>query len=335
MSSPRIVVHGAGLVGGFVGGALAHGGAQVTLLGRPRFLDALDAGLRLTDLDGLEVHVPRERFAVATDPACLAEAELVLVCVKSAATEAAGRELGAHARPGTVIVSLQNGVHNADRLTAAAPRCRVLAGMVPFNLTQLGPAHWHRGTEGALAAAPAPELDSLDEPLRAANLRLERHRDMRAVLWAKVLLNLNNPINALSGVPLVAELADRDYRWVLAACMSEGLAALRAAGIAPARLTRVRPGAIPTLLRLPTWLYSRLALRTLRIDPAARSSMAEDLDAGRRTEIEDISGAVATLASAHGVPAPTCQRIIELVREAERGGRRRYLGAELRRAVAG
>lgn len=333
MTGPRIVVHGAGLVGGFVGGALALGGAAVTLLGRPRFLEALGAGLRLTDLDGLDAHVPRERFAIATDPACLAEAELVLLCVKSAATEAAGRELATYARPGTVILSLQNGVHNAARLAAAAPRCRVLPGMVPYNLTQLGPAHWHRGTEGALAAAPDPALDALDAPMGAAKLRLERHRDMRAVLWAKLLLNLNNPINALSGAPLLVELADRDYRRVLAACMAEGLAALRAAGIAPARLTRVRPGAIPTLLRLPTWLYARLALRTLRIDPAARSSMAEDLDAGRPTEIDEIDGAVVELATHHRVPAPVCGRVIELVREAERGGRRSYTGAELRRAV--
>lgn len=333
MSSPKIVIHGAGLVGGFVGGALAYGGAEVTLLGRPRFLEALGQGLRLTDLDGLDAKVPRQRFAVATDPACLAAADLVLVCVKSAATEAAGRELDQHARAGTVVVSLQNGVHNAARLAAAAPRCRVVPGMVPFNLTQLGPAHWHRGTEGALAAAPTPAIDALDEPLRAGNLRLERHADMRAVLWAKVLLNLNNPINALSGVPLLDELADRDFRVVLSACMREGLSALRAAGIAPARLTRVRPGAIPTLLRLPTWAYARLALRTLRIDPAARSSMAEDLEAGRATEIDDINGAVLELAARHGVKAPVCQRVVDLVRAAERGGQRRYRSVELRRAV--
>lgn len=333
MSGPKIVIHGAGLVGGFVGGALAHGGADVTLLGRPRFLDALGDGLRLTDLDGLDATVPRQRFAVATEAACLAAADLVLVCVKSAATEAAGRELDEHARAGTVVVSLQNGVHNAARLAAAAPRCRVVPGMVPFNLTQLGPAHWHRGTDGALAAAPATALDALDVPLRAANLRLERHADMLAVLWAKVLLNLNNPINALSGVPLLAELADRDYRVVLSACMREGLSALRAAGIEPARLTRVRPGAIPTLLRLPTWAYARLALRTLRIDPAARSSMAEDLEAGRATEIDDINGAVLALAERHGVEAPACQRVVDLVRAAERGGQRRYRGPELRRAV--
>ncbi len=333
MSGPKIVIHGAGLVGGFVGGALAHGGAEVTLLGRPRFLEALGEGLRLTDLDGLDARVPRQRFAVATEAACLAAADLVLVCVKSAATEAAGRELDEHARAGTVVVSLQNGVHNAARLAAAAPRCRVVPGMVPFNLTQLGPAHWHRGTEGALAAAPTPELDALDGPLRAGNLRLERHRDMRAVLWAKVLLNLNNPINALSGVPLLDELADRDFRVVLSACMREGLSALRAADIEPARLTRVRPSAIPSLLRLPTWAYTRLALRTLRIDPAARSSMAEDLEAGRATEIDDINGAVLELAAQHGVTAPVCQRVVDLVRAAERGGKRRYRGVELRREV--
>ena len=333
MTEPHVVVHGAGLVGGFLGGALAHAGAKVTLLGRPRFLAPLTRGLRLTDLDRLDVQVAPERFTATADPACLAQADLVLVCVKASANPGVIAELARHARPGTQVVSFQNGVHNAQQLAQGAPRCDVVAGMVPFNITQPAPGHWHRATEGALHLSPHPAAAVLQPRWATANLELRLAPDMRAVLWAKVLLNLNNPINALSGVPLVAELADRDFRCVLAACMAEGLAAVRAAGIAPAQLTRVRPGAIPALLRLPTWLYSRLARRTLKIDPLARSSMAEDLERERATEIDEINGAVVKLGSAHGVKTPVNARVIELVRAAERGDRRRYTGRELRAAM--
>jgi 2-dehydropantoate 2-reductase len=330
MSQPHIVVQGAGLVGGFLGGALAAGGARVTLLGRARFVEPLAKGLALSDLNGLQVRVGPERFRTATHPVCLAEADVVLVCVKSHATAAAAAELARFTRPGTVAVSFQNGVRNPELLAAFAPHCQVVAGMVPFNVMQPAPTHWHRGTEGALHISPHPYAEALRPYLIAANVGLEVHPYMPAVLWTKVLMNLNNAINALSGVPLRAQLSDRHHRVVLAACIVEGLAAVRASGIEPARLGNLHPDELPRILRLPTLLYSFLAMRRLRIDEHARSSMAEDLQQRRPTEIDELNGAVVRAGAERGMPTPVNQRIIELIRAAEAGDPRRYTGAQLR-----
>jgi 2-dehydropantoate 2-reductase len=134
------------------------------------------------------------------------------------------------------------------------------------------------------------------------------------VQWGKLLLNLNNPVNALSGLPLRAQLLDRDCRRVLAALQQEALGLLQLAGVRPAQLTPLPPQRLPTVLRLPNWLFTRVAARMLRIDAQARSSMADDLARGRGTEIDALCGEVVRLAHQLGREAPLNQAISALVK---------------------
>jgi 2-dehydropantoate 2-reductase len=251
------------------------------------------------------------------------------LCVKSGATAEAARLLAATQPAGSPVLSLQNGVSNAAVASAAAPTLTVLPGMVPFNVAELSPGHYHRGTTGALAAQDHPALRPWLRVFEAAGLPLALHADLRPVQWAKLLLNLNNPVNALSGLPLRAQLLDRDCRRVLAALQAEALAALAAAGIEPARLTPLPPRWLPAVLRLPTWLFERVAARMLRIDAQARSSMADDLALGRRTEVDAFCGEVQRLARAHGGDAPLNARIAHLIDTDPRPRSGRALRAEL------
>ena len=91
-----------------------------------------------------------------------------------------------------------------------------------------------------------------------AGLPLQLHADLRAVQWGKLLLNLNNPVNALSGKPLREQLMECGYRQCLAALQSETLQLLRSAGITPAQVAALPPHRVPALLRLPTWLFRPL-----------------------------------------------------------------------------
>ena len=130
-----VLVMGAGSVGCFVGGMLAAAGVDVTFVGRPRILDALRSdGLTLTDLDGAEVRLPATALHLHERvPAGLAPA-LVLLAVKSSATAEAAAELEAALPAGTLVLSLQNGVANAQAASVAAPALQVLPGMVPYNI---------------------------------------------------------------------------------------------------------------------------------------------------------------------------------------------------------
>ena len=325
-----VLVFGAGAVGCWIGGCLQAAGVPVTFVGRPHVLDALRAhGLTLTDLDGGRRDVAPAALQLALEVPEGSRPALVLLCVKSGATAEAAAPLARRLPAGTQVVSTQNGVSNAALAQAHALPLTVRAGMVPYNVAALAPGHYHRGTSGTLAAHDDAALRPWAPVFAAAGVPLQLHADMNPLLWGKLLLNLNNAVNALSGLPLRAQLLQRDYRVCMAALIEEALTALQAASIAPARLTPLPAAALPVVLRLPTPLFRLLAARLLRIDAKARSSMADDLARGRPTEIDALCGEVMRLAQAHGVTAPVNARIADLVR-AWPGDRRTRSGAELR-----
>lgn len=319
---PRVAVLGAGLIGGYVGGRLARGGANVTFVGRPAQMAVLaETGMTLTDLEGFKAAIAPADLTLASDPQALAAADVILLAVKSQATESAAADIAAHARPNAAVVSLQNGVSNPERLRALLPGRTVVAGMVPYNVASPAPGHFHQGTSGAIALEAGATADALAPLFAAAGLAMERHADMPAILWAKLLINLNNAINALSGKPLAAQLATRDFRRCFALCQAEGLRLLKVAGITPAQLGALPPSRMPFVLSLPDWLFKRISKRggTPRIDRHARSSMAEDLASGRKTEVDFINGEFVALAKKLGRTAPVNARVIDLIHAAESG----------------
>ncbi len=327
----RIAVYGAGSIGCYVGGRLAATGCVVTFVGRERLgAEIRRCGLALTDWQGAAFAVAPDAIHFATTPAAVADATLVLVTVKSAATDDAGRELAAVLPPSALVVSFQNGLQNASRLRAQLPRHTVLAGMVQFNVVNHGDGRFHHGSEGRLEVERHERLAPFLAAFEAAGLPLVLHDDMTPVQWAKLVLNLNNPINALSDLPLKMQLSDRDFRRCTAMAQREALGLLGAAGIAPARLTPLPPTWIPRVLGLPNAIFTRLAGRMLAIDPEARSSMWEDLQAGRTTEVDYLNGEIVRLAERSGRTAPVNARLVALVHEAERGPRHAWSGAALR-----
>lgn len=317
-SLPSIAIYGAGMVGNYLGGRL-HDHARVRFIGRPRVTSLLkEHGLTISDLHGHRRHIPGADIDVATQASAALSVDAVLVTVKSAATMDVAHELAEVLTPGTVVISFQNGVRNTADLRAALPACHVLAGMVPFNVAQPEPAHFHQGSSGELMVERSTALlPALRSAFNAGGLPLQLCDDMQAVLWAKLLINLNNALNALSGLPLREELAQRAWRQCLALLQREGLRVLHAAGIRPAQITALPTRWLPAMLSLPDALFHRIASRMLAIDPLARSSMWDDLQAGRRTEVDYINGELVALAKSRGLRAPANARLVALIREAE------------------
>lgn len=332
--SSRVVVVGAGLIGTYLGAALHAAGAHVTLIGRARMRDQVaSAPLLVTDLDGRRTEIAAGTLDYREDAAALADAGLVLVTVKSADTAAAAELVARHAPHRPVVLSLQNGVGNADTLTAVLPGSEVIAGLVSFNVASPEPGRLHRATEGGLMAAQTPALQPWLAGFASAGLPIVAHPDFLAVQWGKLLFNLNNAINALAGIPLRAELSQRAYRRAYALVVAEALSVLTVAGVPVARVSKVPPKALPVLLRVPDAVFTRFAGAMLRIDPEARSSMGEDLAAGRRTEVDYLNGAVVALAGSMGMAAPINQAVVDLVHAAEAAPRTSFAGPDLYRRL--
>ena len=318
----RYGVLGAGSIGCYAGGVLAAAGFPVTLVGRRSLVDSVSrGGLTVVPQEKAPIHVPPEAVHVSTRVADLLPCDVIFIAVKSAGTAAAGRELSEGGRSGRTIVSLQNGIRNPGILREELPAANVLGGMVSFNVIWGNGTCFSQATSGPIVLEAGSDATSIATDLRRAGLLVLVRHDMESVQWSKLLLNLNNAVNALCGIPIRSQLADRLYRRVLAAAMQEGLTVFARAGIRMVRFGRMIPGLAPRVLRLPDWLFFRVAAAMVNIDPGARSSMYDDLARGRTTEIEELNGEIVRLGQELGLDTPVNRAIVSLVHEAEQTGR--------------
>jgi 2-dehydropantoate 2-reductase len=319
VQEPKIVIIGAGSIGCYLGGCLIASGASVTLIGRERMLKQVERfGLRLTDWQGRYSHVPANKINFVIDNEALTNADFVLVTVKSGDTKATAEQLKSIVNRNAVIVSFQNGIHNAAVISNALPKHKVLKAMVPFNVINKGEGDFHCGTEGHIAIEDLDSCsDNLCKTFYRANIPVDVYDNINGVQWSKLVLNLNNAVNALSGVPLVQQLSDKTYRKVMVAIIEEALLVLKIADIKLVKTGKVIPAILPLVLSLPTWLFTRVASGMLKIDPAARSSMYDDLQLRRKTEIDFLNGEIVNLGVKYNVHTPVNSVIVGLIKDAE------------------
>lgn len=335
MSAPlKVVVLGAGSVGGFIGGAWHAAGLDVSFIGRERVAaDVAAHGMTLSDLTGWKRRFPVGEVSFSTKPAALAKATIVALCVKSPALPAAARQIALHAKRKPTVIAFQNGVSSAATLKALLPKHEILQAMVAFNIAYLDEGRWHKGVSGNLTAEDAPLTRDLADRIGAGPAQLRLSGEMPAIAWGKLLINLNNAVNALSGKTLLEQLSERDYRRVVAASILEALEILQAAGIEPAKIGPMPPGLLPHAIGAPDLIFRNLVLRVQKIDATARSSMYDDLAAGRPTEIDFLNGEVVKLAASLGRKAPVNGAIVALIKQAEAGVERAWTGRALREHV--
>lgn len=156
-----------------------------------------------------------------------------------------------------IVVSFQNGVRNAEILKKGLEGIpvEVLAGMVPFNVVSKGNGHFHRGTSGNLVIEHSKSSRSLKRIFNRARLPTNTHKSIGGILWGKLIFNLNNSLNALSGLTLKTQISKLGYRKILSKLMKESLDILKLAEIRPIRSGRMIPNLAPTILNLPDFLF--------------------------------------------------------------------------------
>lgn len=302
----KIAVLGAGSIGCYLGGYLQAGGAQVVLIGRERIKWDLDMrGLVLTHYKRKPIRITKESISYETDYSSLAEADIILVCVKSQDTASTAQIIDQNAGPDTLLVSFQNGVSNAVSLYSMTGR-RTLAAIVPFNVTQAQRGEFHCGTEGDLIveADQDKRLKLMTKAFKKSGMGLKTTTDILDYQWGKLLVNLNNALSALSGGTLREGLSQKSYRMVLAAMMEEGLRVCKGAGYNPRSFGKASVQKTIKILRMPNVLFGPVMNGILKIDENARSSMLDDLEAGKPSEVEYLQGEIVRLANSTSQYAP-------------------------------
>lgn len=311
MAQPLITVLGAGSIGCYLGGRLQQGGAKVRFIGRPRVQEAIEqSGLRLSKTgDDIQPLAPID---FETETGALEGSDIIALCVKSQDTADAAKAIKTHA-PKALVISFQNGVSNLPALRAHIDH--VSGAVVPFNVTAPEPGLYHKGTDGPLVIGPeAP--DAVVDALRAAGEMVQVEANIEGYLWAKLLVNLNNALNTLSGGPLRDGLLQRDYRRVLIAMIREGLSVAEAEGVSPTTFNGRAPAQLLKLMDKPDWLYKFLMDRIAKIDRKARSSMLDDLELGRSPELDYLQGEIVRRGKRLGVPTPVNAAVLEETQKA-------------------
>ena len=291
----NIAVMGAGAVGCYFGGMLARAGHAVTLVARPAHVQALQhSGLWLQTLTF------EQRVAVQahSDASAVRGAQCVLFCVKSTDTETAGRAMAPHLDAGAVVLSLQNGVDNAERLQALLQR-PVIPAVVYVATEMVGPGHVRHHGRGDLVLAPAPASAAIAATLRSVGIPVEISDNATGALWAKLVLNCAyNALSALSGLPYgpLLHSPGLPVMQVMTDIVAECQAVAQASGVA------MPQDMVSTVLGLADSM------------PAQMSSTAQDLARGKRSEIDHLNGFIARRGEALGIATPANRLLHTLVR---------------------
>jgi 2-dehydropantoate 2-reductase len=292
---PRIAVLGAGAVGCWFGGVLAQGGADVVLIGRPVHMDAVRAhGLVMLRGETRAL----VRLDAATDAGAAADADIVLCCVKSGDTDRAMAQLRGVLAPHALVASLQNGVDNAERASAVLGR-RVLPTVVYVGCEMAGPGVVrHLGRGDLVLPRGDADAERLVGVLVGAGVPCALHDDIAAALWSKLVINCAyNPVSALGRQPYGVLLQHDDARRLMETLARETIAVAQASGV------RVDGPALLAGL----WAIGEAM-------PGQFSSTSQDLERGRRTEIDALNGCVALRGAALGVPVPANDAVATLIR---------------------
>lgn len=294
----KVAVMGAGAVGCYYGGMLARAGHDVVLIARPQHVQAIErAGLRM-ETTTFDEHV---KLRATTDPSAVKGADLVLFSVKSTDTEAAGAQIEPHLAPDALVLCLQNGVDNADRLRTVLPPGQVAAAVVYVATEMAGPGHVKHHGRGELVIEPARRSMEAAQALVAAGVPTEVSNNVRGALWGKLIINCAyNAISAIAQQPYGKNVAGEGIRDVMHDVVDECLAVAKAEGVAvPGDMHAVVHKLVDTM-------------------PTQMSSTAQDLARGKPTEIDFLNGLVVRRGEARGIPTPANRVLWALVKLLER-----------------
>jgi 2-dehydropantoate 2-reductase len=306
----KVAVMGAGAVGSFYGAMLARAGHRVTLIGRPAHVQAIQR-------DGLQLEMGRQlhtvRVEACSDPSAVAGADLVLCCVKSGDTEDAARQIAPHLGPATLLMSLQNGVGNAETLARLLP-CRVIPAVVYVAVALGGPGrvcHFGRG-DLAIGAMPGgtqssvpewPTLQALVDFFAGAQVPVRIVPDVAVELWAKLLVNCAyNAISGLAQMPYARLAEQADIRALQDDIVREVIAVAAASG-----LTLPLDASLDAVRRIAVGMPQQL------------SSTAQDMARRKPSEIDHLNGYIARRGRELGVPTPVNRTLYALVKLVESG----------------
>ncbi|MGA2480390.1 MAG: 2-dehydropantoate 2-reductase [Spirochaetia bacterium] len=302
----KISMIGSGAMGSLFGGRLALAGHQVVLY------DVFREHVEAINRDGLSIEdavtgsITVSRPSASTHPSAVEGSDAFIVFVKSTSTEQAARQFAPLAGKTTIVLTLQNGLGNEEIIRHHFGAERTAAGVTSQGATFLGPGRIRHAGKGpthlAMADGGSGRLAGLVQALQAAGFETHLEKDVADLVWSKLVINVGiNALTAFTGLPNGKLLEMEETRVLMADLVGEAVAVARRRGI---HFTYEDPLAT--------------VLDVARKTGANRSSMLQDFDRKRESEIEFMNGAIVREAAALGIPAPVNAAVTLIIKAMEK-----------------
>lgn len=293
----RFAVIGAGAVGCYFGGILARAGHHVTLIGRPHHVSAIQQQGLLLTTQTFEEHIT---LHASTELSAIHDADVILFCVKSTDTNVTATQAKPHLSEHAVILSLQNGVENAELIRSVLPH-QVIPAVVYVATEMVGDGHVKHNGRGELVIGSSAVSEFIAAALTAAAIPTQVSENVIGALWAKLIVNCAyNALSAITQLPYGQLVQQEGVPRMMEELVMECLAVASAAGV-------VVPG------------DSRANVKQIALTMAEQtSSTAQDLARGKRSEIDFLNGYVNRQGLLHHVPTPVNHALTSLVKMLEK-----------------
>jgi 2-dehydropantoate 2-reductase len=289
----KIAVMGAGAVGCYYGGMLARAGHPVVLIGREAHVAAVRRDGLFIATQLFQEFVPMQ---ASTEPDCVKGAQIVLCCVKATDTERAAADMAPYLGPDALVLSLQNGVDNAERLQALLKR-EVVPAVVYVATEMAGPGHVKHHGRGELVIGPSANSDALVKTFSDAGVPVQISDNVLGALWDKLILNCAyNALSAITQVPYGHLVLGQGVTDVMHDVVAECLAVAKGEGVN---------------VSADIWEAVQRIAQTM---PTQLSSTAQDLMRHKRSEIDHLNGYVLGKGKALGIATPANRVLHTLVK---------------------
>jgi 2-dehydropantoate 2-reductase len=313
--SPEYLIYGAGAIGSVLGGFLHKIGRPVTFVGRGEHFQAISKrGLHVTGIWG-EHFVPASEVQTLSQKKPIKQFPVVLLSVKSKDTEASAKEAAPFLQDGGIMVSMQNGLNNWEIIAREVGEGRIVGARVIFGseIVKPGEASVTVNADDVLLGEPflpvnRIALETLQQDLYRSGIpsRIVSTEEIWAAIWGKVLYNSSlNPLGALLEVPYGDLGKNEETREIIRIVIAEIFSVIRAKGVK-----------VP--YRDADDDYHYLLDKQLPPTVDHRASMLQDIEIGRKTEIDALNGAISQYAKKHGIKTPYNDILTSLIKFKEK-----------------
>ena len=329
----RYAVIGPGAIGSIIYSILADKGDTILIV-KPYQLKILkEKGLKIKEFNKSFRRI--RNVNVTSSFSKLKEVDVIFLCVKSTNTREVAKKLRGNIRKNVLIISLQNGVTNADIVNDITGAVSI-QGVITFNATLKEIGEVLLTMKGSIFLQDnrgfEKVLNDIKEIFNSSSIKIKLVDDIQSLVWSKLIINLQNAITAITGQTIRQSLIDPISRKIIYHTLEEGIKVVEKKGVKLGFSFVLNPKLLLFLLRLPTF-FIRFGVRLMRIESDAKSSMLQSVLRGKQTEVDFLNGEIDKLARNMGLRAPINKKLVQIIKETEKRKKIKFM-SPLELAVA-